>query len=114
MKVLRSFVLVLAIGAASLTSAHAGDSFSIGINVGNHRHHTHSMPSHHVISHHVAPQAVYYYEPVAYHRPAPRAYHHAPVVVQHYYQRESRHHYGRHGHDRGDRGYDRDSHRGHH
>lgn len=114
MKVLRSFVLALAIGATSLTSAHAGDSFSIGINVGNHGHHAYPVSSHRVISHHVAPQVVYYSEPVVYHRFAPQAYRHAPVITQHYYQRESRHHYSRHGHGSGYHGHNRDDRRGHH
>jgi len=107
MKVLRSLVFMLAMGAASMATAHASDSFSIGINIGGDGYHAHAVPSYHVVSHHVAPQAVYYHAPVVYHHRVSHDYHHAPVLVQYGYRGDSRHYYGRHGHDRGHRGHDR-------
>ena len=41
MKIFHSAVLVLAIGAASISSVQARDSFSIGINVGGHGYSLH-------------------------------------------------------------------------
>lgn len=104
MKLLRSFAIAIAVGVASISAAQAGDSFSIGINIGDGYHG--GYPQHHVISHHVAPQAVYY-QPVAYYYDAPRVYRHAPVVVERYYHGESRHHRDWGGHSR-------EHHRGHH
>lgn len=95
MKILRSFVFALAIGAASVSAAQARDSFSIGINVGGHSHHDYP-----VVSHYVVPQPVYYYEPVVYHRPAPRAYYYAPVRSHSYYEMP-RHHSRGYGYSRG-------------
>lgn len=118
-KTFHSVVLALAIGAVSITSANARDSFSLGINIGGYGY---------------APPAVYYAPPVyyaspIYHAPAPVVYYHpahqyygvgqrfAPAVSYHYYNggfsghrgngwghrgrghRDGHHHRGRRGWD---------------
>lgn len=118
-KTFRSVALALAIGAVSITSANAHDSFSFGINIGGAG---------------FAPPAVFYAPPVyyaspIYHAPAPVVYYHpahqyygvgqrfAPAVSYHYYNDGFRGHRGngwgnrsrghRDGHHhRGRRGWD--------
>lgn len=80
MKILRSAVVVLAIGAASISSASARDSFNIGINIGGQGYYE-------PYPYYAAPPVVYYSEPVVYYRQAPSVYYYAPVVsygYQHY------------------------------
>jgi hypothetical protein len=97
MKVLRSFVLALAIGVASVTTAQARDSFSIGISVGGHGYHAYPEVSYYPVdSYYVAPQVVYYNAPIMYRHHAPYAYYHTPVHPHSYYN-GSRHHYRGHG-----------------
>ena len=73
MKVLRSALIVLAIGAASVTGAQARDSFSLGINVGGYGY---------------PPPVVFYNPPVVYYSAAPgyyaNNYNNAPVVRYRY------------------------------
>lgn len=112
MKLLRTFLFTLAISTISISAVQAHDSLSVGINIGSgDRYHAYPV-KHHVISHHIAPQVVYYRAPVVYR-------HHVPVVVQHYYRGESRHHHFSHGRnhkyrDYGYRGQSREHRRGHH
>jgi hypothetical protein len=108
MKILRSIVAVLAIGAATISTANARDSFSLGINIGGFGY---------------APPVVYHAPPVVYHAPHAyyyepvRTYYHAPVVSFGYYDRGghryngNRHHNARHGWGNGNRGRN-DGHRG--
>ncbi len=112
MKILHATMLALAIGAASISSAQARDSFSLGINIGGYGY---APP----VAYYPQPvyysQPVYYAEPV-YYRPAPRAYY-APAVVSFGYQNYGGHHYRGHhgwnrGHDDGRHGWKRG--RGHH
>ncbi len=104
MKLINSAILALAIGAATVSSAQARDSFSLGINVGGYGY---APPP--VVYY---PEPVYYSEPryysapVTYYRPVPRYYGYAPPVVSFGYQNYGGHHYR--GHDRGHRGWDRD------
>lgn len=62
MKVWRSALLALALGAASIAGAQAHDSFSFGFNVG-------------------APPVVFYNPPVVYYSALPRYYRSASVVT---------------------------------
>ncbi len=128
MKTFHSVVLALAIGAASITSAQARDSFSLGINVGGYGY---APPP----VYYAAPPVVYYerpvvyYErPVVYYQPAPRYYgygpSYAPVVSYQYYNNGYDGHRGRgdwdhRGWNKGDRGHGGgrdhdDGHHGHH
>jgi hypothetical protein len=77
MKIFHSAVLALAIGAASISSAYARDSFSLGINVGGYGY---APPP---VMYYPAP--VYYSEPV-YYRSSPTYYRYAPTVVSFGYQ----------------------------
>jgi hypothetical protein len=122
MKLIHSAILALAIGAATVSTAQARDSFSLGINVGGYGY---APP----VAYYPAPvyysEPVYYSQPVTYYRPAPRYYGYAPTVVSFGYQNYGGHHYNRHhdnrggnhgwsrGHDRGHRGgHDRGDDRG--
>ena len=114
MKLIHSAILVLAIGAATVSTAQARDSFSLGINVGGYGY---APP----VAYYPQPvyysEPVYYSQPVTYYRPAPRYYGYAPTVVSFGYQNYGGHHYrghhrGHHGWDRGHRGGHRDGHRG--
>lgn len=108
MKILRSAVVVMAIGAASISSAFAHDSFNIGINVGGYGYH---QP----VRYYAAPPVVYYNEPVVYYRSAPRIYHYAPAVSYGYqhYGHQPRHH-GNRWNGRGNNGHrGHGNHRGH-
>ena len=73
-KILCSVLVVLATGAASISTANAHDSFSLGINVGDYDY----APQ--PVVYYQAPAAVYYEESVVYYRPAPRYYNYAPVL----------------------------------
>jgi len=110
MKLLRSAVIALAIGAASISTASARDSFSLGVNIGGYGY---APP----VAYYPAPPVVYYSQPV-YYRVAPPVYY-QPVVSYQYYNgghrghhrgwgREGREHHGwghgRGGHDEGGRG----------
>jgi hypothetical protein len=122
MKLIHSAILALAIGAATVSTAQARDSFSLGINVGGYGY---APP----VAYYPAPvyysEPVYYSQPVTYYRPAPRYYGYAPTVVSFGYQNYGGHYYNRHhdnrggnhgwsrGHDRGHRGgHDRGDDRG--
>ena len=78
MKLIHSAILALAIGAATVSTAQARDSFSLGINVGGYGY---APP----VAYYPAPvyysEPVYYSAPVTYYRPAPRYYGYAPSVV---------------------------------
>jgi hypothetical protein len=112
MKILRSAIVVLAIGAASISSALARDSFSIGINVGGPAYY---QPT----RYYAAPPVVYYgAPPVVYYNAAPRVYHYPPAVsfgYQNYgyrnYGYQSNRYDNRWGNGWGDRG--NNGHRGH-
>ena len=107
MKILHTTILALAIGAASISSAQARDSFSLGVNIGGYGY---APP----VVYYPAPvyynEPIYYSEPVTYYRPAPRYYSYAPTIVSFGYQNYGGHHYR--GHHRGHHGWDR-GHRGH-
>jgi hypothetical protein len=110
MKTFHSVVLALAIGAASITSAQARDSFSLGINIGGYGYAPPAV--------YYAPPPVYYSPaPVVYYQPAPRYYgyghSYAPAVSYQYYN-GGRHGFngGHRGHGWGHRGRDHDD--GHH
>jgi hypothetical protein len=104
MKLIHSAVLALAIGGATVSTAQARDSFSLGINVSDYGY---APP----VAYYPAPvyysEPVYYSQPVTYYRPAPRYYSYAPTVVSFGYQNYGgySHHGGHHGWDRG-RGHD--------
>lgn len=91
MKILRSMFIVLAIGAATISTANARDSFSLGINIGGYGY---APPP---VVYYPAP--VYYDEPVVYYRPAPRYYSYAPTIVSLGYQNYGG--YRHHGHHDG-------------
>ncbi|MGB4810905.1 MAG: hypothetical protein WBP13_00275 [Methylophilaceae bacterium] len=113
MKFLRATAVILAIVAASATSALARDYYSVGINVGNDGYgRGYDRPvgysSNYSLGYSNRPNVVYepravYYAPIRYYE---------PVVVQSY---GGYRHNGYRDHDHGDRGYerhDRNEHRG--
>ena len=123
MKIIHSAILALAIGAASVSSAQARDSFSLGINVGGYGHNYYPAPP---VAYYPAPayysepvvyyrEPVYYSQPVTYYRSAPRYYGYAPSVVSFGYTNYSG--YGHHNDNRRDwshegrehHGWDRDN-----
>ena len=110
MKLIYSVILALAIGAATVSTAQARDSFSLGVNIGGYGY---APP----VVYYPAPvyynEPIYYSEPVTYYRPAPRYYSYAPTIVSFGYQNYGGHHYR--GHHRGHHGWDRGNHgnRGH-
>ena len=114
MKLIHSVILALAIGAATVSTAQARDSFSLGVNIGGYGY---APP----VVYYPAPvyynEPIYYSEPVTYYRPAPRYYGYAPTIVSFGYQNYGGHQY--HGdyrsHHRGHHGWDRGNHgnRGH-
>lgn len=116
MKLLRSAVVALAIGVASVSTASARDSFSLGINIGGYGY---APPA----AYYPAPPVVYYSQPV-YYRAAPPVYY-QPVVSYQYYdvgyrgydrgrRHEGREHHGW-GHGGGNRGgWDHGYHEGRH
>jgi hypothetical protein len=108
MKLLRTAVLVLAIGAASMSSASARDSFNLGVNIGGYGY---APP----VAYYPAPPVVYYSQP-AYYRTAQPVYY-QPVVSYQYYnvgrryydndwshERHERHEHHGWGHGDGNRG----------
>jgi hypothetical protein len=114
MKILRSILIVLAIGTATISTANARDSFSIGINVGGFGNGYYEP-----VRYYSAPPVVYYGAPAYYYEPV-RSYYHAPVVSYRYfggghrYNGHDARHYNRgHGWDNGYRGRN-DGHRGGH
>jgi hypothetical protein len=96
MKVLKTIIATVALSAAFMTTAHARDSFSIGVNIGTHGHHHGYVDRHTVITHRHAP---------IYH-----GYYHAPRVV---YYEPSRYRYYDHRGDRYDKHYHRNANRNH-
>ena len=114
-KTFHSVVLALAIGAASITSAQARDSFSLGINIGGYGY---APPP----AYYAAPPVVYYERPVVYYQPAPRYYgyghSYAPTISYQFYNGGGHRHVfngGHRGHGWGHRGRDYDDgHRGRH
>jgi len=90
MKILRSLMIALALGATA-SAAQAHDSFNIGISLGGH-----GYPGA-VVAYNTAPQVVYYDTPRVYY-PAPYAYHRAPVMIyrDNYYGAPRHHFSGRH------------------
>ncbi len=112
MKIIHSVGLALLIGVASVSSAQAHDSFSLGINIGGYGY---APP----VAYYPAPvyyrePVVYYREPV-YYREAPRYYGYAPTVVSFGYQNYGHGHNGgwNRGHHGGHGGWNRGG-RGHH
>ena len=114
MKIIHSAMLALAIGAASISSVQARDSFSLGINVGGYGYAPpvvyYPAPVYRESVYYGEP-VVYYREPVTYYRSAPRYYGYAPTVVSFGYQNYGYDHYGgwNRGHHRGNGGW---NHRG--
>ena len=85
MKILRSAIMVLAVGVASISSAVARDSFNIGINVGGY-----GYPQ---AQYYAGPPVVYYNAPPAvYYQSAQPVYRYAPNVSYGY------NNYGHHNH----------------
>lgn len=103
MKVFRSLLVVLAIGAASLSSAQARDSVSFSINLGGPGYYAYPA-----VTHYVAPQAVYYPTQRIYYS-APYAYYPAAGYGGGYYYSGPRHYGGHHQH----RGHGHHGHHGH-
>lgn len=96
MKILKALLVMAAIGIASVHSAHAHDSFHLGIQLGGFGY---APPP--VVYHYSGPSAIYYGSP-RYYGP-PQVIHHAPIIQ--YNQFRSRHHQRHGGWDRGwDRG----------
>lgn len=112
MKIVKMLIASVALSGALATTAQARDSFSIGINIGGHDHHS----RHTLRTHRHAP--VYY----GHYYSEPRVIYYAPSVRYRHYDRHGyygdRHHYKRHGkkhhrrHYRGHRDGHRDGHRG--
>ena len=102
MKILHSAILALTIGLASVSSAYARDSFSLGVNVGGYGY---APPA----VYYPAQRVVYYDAPQVYYRPAPRVYY-QPLVSYRYYDHDRRA-YGR-GWDRDGWGHEGREHHG--
>lgn len=97
MKILHSAAFALAIGLASVSSAQARDSFSLGINIGGFGY---GPP----VAYYPAPPIVYYDAPIVHYRHVPRYYGYAPLVSYRYFDGGRRgHHYGHRHWDRGGR-----------
>ena len=101
MKLLRSAVIVLAIGVASISTASARDSFSIGVNIGGYGY---APP----VAYYPAPPVVYYSQPVYYRAVSPIYY--QPVASYRYYY-DGRHD-GYRGHGHQSRGHEGHRHHG--
>lgn len=114
MKYIRSLLTVLAIGAITIPTASARDSFSVGINVGGYGNDYYEPARHYV-----APPVVYYSPPPAYYYEPVRSYYHAPAVSYRYYgggHNDRGHGWGNRdrGHNDGRRGHGGGNRRGHH
>lgn len=111
MKILKALLTTIAIGAASITTANAHDSFSLGVNIGGYGY---APPP---VAYYPAP--VYYGAPTVYYS-SPRVIHYGPPVVSYRYYNGGgyRGHHGwnngrgRGDWDRGRGGWDRGN-RGH-
>lgn len=99
MKVLRLVFATLAIGVASISTAQARDSFSLGINIGGYPYY--APPP--VVRYYPAQPVVYYREPIYYSQPvyysAPAAYYYPQTSFNYYSYGGDRYHHR--GHDRG-------------
>lgn len=110
MKFLRSVFIVLAIGAVTISTANARDSFSIGINVGGFGNGYYEP-----VRYYSPPPVVYYGAPAYYYEPV-HSYYQAPIVSYRYFgggHHYNGHHNARHGWGNGYRGH-HDGHRGGH
>jgi hypothetical protein len=117
MKLLQSAVIALAIGAASISSASARDSYSLGVNIGGYGY----APA----EAYYPEQPVVYYSQPTYYRTAQPVYYQSAVTYQYYndgrrdydrgrgHERREHHGWGRGGGDRGDWGHG-DHDEGHH
>ena len=105
MKLFRTAVIALAIGVASISTASARDSFSLGVNIGGYGY---APP----VAYYPAPPVVYYSQPTYYRTAAPVYY--QPAISYQYYnvgyrdydrgwRHEGREHHGW-GRGDGDRG----------
>ncbi len=120
MKIFHCAALALAIGAASISSVQARDSFSIGINVGGHGYYepVYYEPTRYYAEPVYYSQPVYYSAPVTYYREpihyrsVPRYYGYAPSVVSFGYSNHGGHQYNRHHYNRHDRHFNGHHHRG--
>lgn len=103
MKLLRTAVIAMTIGIASISTASARDSFSLGVNIGGYGY---APP----VAYYPAPPVVYYNQPI-YYRAAPPVYY-QPVVSYQYYNAGYRDYDRRWCHE--GRGYHGWNHGGHH
>jgi len=95
MKIAKMMIATLALSAAMVTSAHAHDSFNIGINIGGYGYAPHSIVTHR----HAPAYYGYYGAPTVYYH-APRVVYYAPPVGYHHFRQHSynnNHHFNRHG-----------------
>ncbi len=112
MKIVKLLIATVALSGALATTAHARDSFSIGINIGSHDHHRHTIrthrhaPTYYGHYYYSEPRVIYYAPRVHYRYRGHHGYHHDG-----YYKHKSRHHYKKRGHKHhrrhNHRGYDR-------
>lgn len=112
MKVLRLVFATLAIGVASISTAQARDSFSLGINIGTPYY---APPP--VVRYYPAPPVVYYSAPTAYYyRSAPPAYYYPGASFRYYSYGGHRHHHNWDDRGHGDRdwGHEGREHHGDH
>lgn len=111
MKRLHSTILALALGAASISSAFAHDSFSIGVNIGGYGYAAPAIgySSGYVLGYSQAPTVVY---PQTIYYGRPTAYYYPPVVSYRYsnsdrgwgHERREHRGWGRDGWEHGERG----------
>lgn len=112
MKIVKLLIATVALSGALVTTAHARDSFSIGVNIGGHGHGHHRQ--HTLRTHRHAP--AYY----GYYRSAPRVVYYAPQVRYRHFRgdrhfggrdfghvQRSRHHFRGHNVDRNVRRHNR-------
>lgn len=98
MNILKTAVLTIALTAAAATTAHARDSFSIGINIGGHGYAPHSIVTHRHVPHYYGPPTVYYSAPRVVYYDAPVRYrHYQPYAYGGSYYGNGHHNYKHHG-----------------
>lgn len=118
MNLLKTVALTIALTAATATTAHARDSFNIGINIGGYGYAPHSIVTHRYVPRYYGPPTVYYSAPRVVYYDAPVRYRHfQPYAYGGGYYGNGHHNYKHHGnhHNKNGRNHNRGrDHRGDH
>lgn len=98
MNILKIAVLTIGLTAAMATTAHARDSFNIGINIGGYGYAPHSVITHRHVPRYYGPPTVFYSAPHVVYYDAPVRYRHfQPYAYEGGYFGNWHHNYKRHG-----------------